>query len=139
MASVYQKAFTGTPYSSVQTRFAALHTSSIMRTSQTIAANLLITIPLAIAQNQLQYSNSFALPGHNVAFDYVIVGTGTASLGIAYRLAEDGTKTVAVLEAGGFYEQGDGKPLWSRHTIRNTIALLRARSGMHPTAWTGAF
>jgi choline dehydrogenase len=27
---------------------------------------------------------------------------------MAYRLAEDGTKSVAVIEAGGFYEQGNG-------------------------------
>jgi choline dehydrogenase len=29
-------------------------------------------------------------------------------LTIAYRLAEDGTKSVAVIEAGGFYEQDNG-------------------------------
>jgi choline dehydrogenase len=29
-------------------------------------------------------------------------------LTIAYRLAEDGTKSVAVIEAGGYYEQDNG-------------------------------
>lgn len=37
-------------------------------------------------------------------FDY----TGTAGLTIAYRLAENGTNSVAVIEAGGFYEQDNG-------------------------------
>jgi hypothetical protein len=79
-----------------------------MRTILPISASLLITIPLTTAQPQLQYSNSFGLPDHSAIFDYVIVGGGTAGLAIAYRLAEDGTKTVAVVEAGGFYEQESG-------------------------------
>lgn len=33
---------------------------------------------------------------------------GTAGLTVAYRLAEDGTKSVAVIEAGGYYEQENG-------------------------------
>lgn len=36
------------------------------------------------------------------------MGGGTAGLAVAYRLAEDGTKSVAVIEAGGFYEQENG-------------------------------
>lgn len=44
----------------------------------------------------------------NATYDYVVVGGGTAGLAVAYRLAEDGTKSVAVVEAGGFYEQENG-------------------------------
>ncbi|EME44923.1 hypothetical protein DOTSEDRAFT_87417 [Dothistroma septosporum NZE10] len=44
----------------------------------------------------------------NATYDYVIVGGGTAGLAVAYRLAEDGTKRVAVVEAGGFYEKENG-------------------------------
>lgn len=33
---------------------------------------------------------------------------GTAGLTIAYRLAENGTNSVAVIEAGGFYDQDNG-------------------------------
>ena len=40
--------------------------------------------------------------GTNATFDYVIVGGGNAGLTLAYRLAEN--YTVAVVEAGGFYE-----------------------------------
>lgn len=40
----------------------------------------------------------------NTTFDYVVVGGGTAGLTIATRLAEAGVGTIAVIEAGGFYE-----------------------------------
>jgi choline dehydrogenase len=49
----------------------------------------------------------FGLPG-NKTFDYVVVGGGTAGLAIATRLAEDSSKLVAVIEAGSFYEIGNG-------------------------------
>ncbi|KAL4817014.1 hypothetical protein BDW67DRAFT_190504 [Aspergillus spinulosporus] len=44
----------------------------------------------------------YGWPGQ--AFDYVIVGGGTAGLAMAHRLSEDGSNSVAVIEAGGFYE-----------------------------------
>ena len=47
---------------------------------------------------------SFGAPGTNATFDYVIVGGGTGGLAIATRLASDPAITVAVIEAGGFYE-----------------------------------
>jgi choline dehydrogenase len=34
--------------------------------------------------------------------------SGTAGLTLAYRLAESGTNSVAVIEAGSFYEQDNG-------------------------------
>lgn len=40
------------------------------------------------------------------SFDYVIVGGGTAGLTMALRLAE--SNTVAVIEAGGYYEMDNG-------------------------------
>lgn len=48
-----------------------------------------------------------AIPG-NATFDYVIVGGGTAGLAIASRLAENPSLSVAVVEAGGFYEVDNG-------------------------------
>lgn len=66
---------------------------------------------LAFAGRFTQYvvpGNHFGIPGENTTFDYVVVGGGTAGLTIAYRLAEDGTKTVAVIDAGGCYEVENG-------------------------------
>ena len=49
----------------------------------------------------------FGLPG-NATFDYVVVGGGTAGLALARRLAQDANTTVAVVEAGSFYELDNG-------------------------------
>lgn len=51
---------------------------------------------------------SFGYPGSNATFDYVIVGGGTAGLTVAARLAENPSLSVAVIEAGGFYEVDNG-------------------------------
>ncbi|OAG01984.1 glucose-methanol-choline oxidoreductase [Paraphaeosphaeria sporulosa] len=48
--------------------------------------------------------SSFGVPGDNRTFDYVVVGGGTAGLTIATRLVEAKAGTVAVIEAGSFYE-----------------------------------
>lgn len=49
----------------------------------------------------------FGVPGQDATFDYVVVGGGTAGLAIAMRLAQ-AFKSVAVIEAGGFYEADNG-------------------------------
>lgn len=51
---------------------------------------------------------SFGLPGTDATYDYVVVGGGNAGLTIASRLAENNTASVAVVEAGGFYEIDNG-------------------------------
>ncbi|KAI4172566.1 MAG: hypothetical protein LQ346_008578, partial [Caloplaca aetnensis] len=51
---------------------------------------------------------SFGVPGSSSKFDYVIIGGGTAGLTVAERLSEDPTVSVAVIEAGGFYELDNG-------------------------------
>ncbi|PSR83010.1 hypothetical protein BD289DRAFT_370488 [Coniella lustricola] len=43
----------------------------------------------------------------NATFDYVVIGGGTAGLVVAARLAE-ANRSVAVIEAGGFYPVDDG-------------------------------
>lgn len=71
---------------------------------------LLLATP-ALTLGSGLYSNSFGVPGVNATYDYVIIGGGTAGLTIAARLAEDEEVSVAVIEAGGFYqiENGNGR------------------------------
>lgn len=52
--------------------------------------------------------SSFGNPGVNASFDYVIVGGGTAGLTLATRLAQNGSYSIAVVEAGSFYELDNG-------------------------------
>lgn len=52
--------------------------------------------------------SAFGLPGTNASFDYVVIGGGTAGLTIATRLASTPGVSVAVVEAGGFYEIDNG-------------------------------
>ncbi|PLB55930.1 alcohol oxidase [Aspergillus steynii IBT 23096] len=49
-------------------------------------------------------ATSLGTPGKDASYDYVVVGGGTAGLTIAGRLAQEGGFTVAVVEAGGFYQ-----------------------------------
>ena len=50
----------------------------------------------------------FGVPGRPGSFDYVIAGGGTAGLTIARRLAANTINSVAVIEAGDFYEFSNG-------------------------------
>lgn len=49
----------------------------------------------------------FGVPGQNATFDYIVIGGGTGGLTVAMRLAQ-ADKSVAVIEAGGFYEVDNG-------------------------------
>ncbi|KAI4258800.1 MAG: hypothetical protein L6R42_004894 [Xanthoria sp. 1 TBL-2021] len=60
-----------------------------------------------LSKSQL-LGNSFGVPGQDATFDYIVVGGGTAGLAIAGRLAANPAITVAVVEAGGFYEIDNG-------------------------------
>ena len=51
---------------------------------------------------------AFGNPDTNATYDYVVVGGGTAGLTIASRLAAESSISVAVIEAGGFYEADVG-------------------------------
>ena len=80
-------------------------------------ASLVLLFSLACARGAPLWSNdlnggslvgsSFGVPG-NQTFDYVIVGGGTAGLALANRLSENPAFSVAVIEAGGFYEIENG-------------------------------
>lgn len=72
------------------------------------ALSLLITQVQGYYRNGPIHGNNFGVPGQNASYDYVVIGGGTAGLALATRLAEDTSLTVAVIEAGGFYEQDFG-------------------------------
>jgi choline dehydrogenase len=74
-------------------------------TAHSITANFLFTEQ--ITDSQLLGSH-FGVPDTPTTYDYVIVGGGTAGLTIARRLAANTSITVAVIEAGGFYELDNG-------------------------------
>ena len=71
-----------------------------------ILPSISIAAPNPISRQLL--SSSFGVPGNDASFDYIIVGGGTAGLVMATRLAEDFSNSVAVIEAGGFYEIDNG-------------------------------
>jgi choline dehydrogenase len=70
---------------------------------------------IVTAQERL-FSSNFGYPGRNASFDYVVIGGGTSGLTLASRLAAT-SASVAVIEAGGFYEVENGNnsvvPLYS--------------------------
>ena len=86
--------------------------------SQLSLVGLLATTTATSAQSELNLwdygqtqpllGTSFGIPGTNATFDYVVVGGGNAGLTIASRLAQNSTASVAVVEAGGFYEVDNG-------------------------------
>ena len=50
----------------------------------------------------------FGVPGLSATFDYVVAGGGTAGLALARRLAANSALSIAVVEAGDFYEFSNG-------------------------------
>lgn len=70
-------------------------------------ASLALTLA-STAEARKLWSSSFGIPGVNATYDYIVVGGGTAGNAIAARLAEDSSVSVAVIEAGGFYEIDNG-------------------------------
>ncbi|KAL8801769.1 MAG: hypothetical protein Q9182_004241 [Xanthomendoza sp. 2 TL-2023] len=74
-------------------------------------ASLVIAIDAAAHQpHHLPFARPFGWPSRDKddSFDYIVVGGGTAGLTLATRLAQGCTFSVAVIEAGGFYEQDNG-------------------------------
>ena len=76
-----------------------------------LITGLLVLVSSTASSLQQPFSapaDHFGISGHNATFDYVIVGGGTAGLALAYRLAQNASLSVAVIEAGGFYEIENG-------------------------------
>ncbi|KAJ4413891.1 hypothetical protein N0V82_008246 [Gnomoniopsis sp. IMI 355080] len=73
-------------------------------------------------------SSSFGIPGRNETYDYVVIGGGTAGLTVASRLVEQGVGTVAVIEAGTFYETTTGN-------VTDVPALTTTWAGKAANDW----
>lgn len=58
--------------------------------------------------NNRPFGSSFGTPGVPATYDYVVVGGGTAGLTLASRLVQQNAGSVAVIEAGTFYEISNG-------------------------------
>ncbi|KAK0635965.1 hypothetical protein B0T17DRAFT_481296 [Bombardia bombarda] len=71
--------------------------------------SLLLSLTFAtsgFAKRRRLASSAYAIPGSNATYDYLVIGGGTTGLALASRLAE--SASVAVIEAGGFYELDNG-------------------------------
>ncbi|KAI0122231.1 putative GMC oxidoreductase [Daldinia grandis] len=68
-------------------------------------ASIAQAIPLdSHIQARRLLGSSFGMPGDDATYDYVVVGGGNAGLALATRLVEQKAGTVAVIEAGSFFE-----------------------------------
>ena len=79
----------------------------------TLAITAAIIAALAAFSQQRPQPNAApgtptGIPNEDKTFDYVIIGGGTAGLAVAARLVEGSQNSVAVVEAGGHYEQDNG-------------------------------
>ena len=105
----------------------------------------LVTFAQAYYRGGPIWGNNFGSPGRNASFDYVIVGGGTAGLALAERLAEDTSLTIAVIEAGGFYEEDYGNNsvvpglglIYDATTTLYTQAFPAVDWGINTTPQTG--
>ncbi|PYI06947.1 alcohol oxidase [Aspergillus sclerotiicarbonarius CBS 121057] len=82
----------------------------------------------AVLDHPPPLGSSFGVPGKNATFDYIVVGGGTAGLTLATRLAEQQAGSVAVVEAGGFYEIDNGN-------LSQVPASTNQFTGRSPTDW----
>lgn len=80
----------------------------LLSNAHTTSAALVLVCLVTVSCAGRLLGSSFGLPGQDATYDYVIVGGGTAGLTIATRLAEQQAGSVAVIEAGTFYELGNG-------------------------------
>ena len=103
------------------------------------SASVLLGAACAAGTSAASYHHSPASSGsqdRTSVNDYVVVGGRTAGLATATRLAEDTLNTVAIIEAGGFYEIDHGNSsVVPRYVLASPIHRRRARTVNRP--WIG--
>ena len=76
-------------------------------------------------------------PHDEGAYDYIIIGAGSAGCVLAYRLGEDPNTRILVLEAGGD-DRAVMVQMPSALTIpMNTVRFNWGRAADQPAAWAG--
>jgi choline dehydrogenase len=84
------------------------------------SASSAVIVPQLSGPGRITGTN-FGIPGRNAAYDYVIVGGGLAGSVVASRLTEHSNASVALIEAGSFYELSNGNwsqiPYWSEQWV----------------------
>lgn len=136
-----------------------------MHSTKSCLLSFCLWVAAAAGQNLLTFvdgsignvlGSAFGEPGTNATFDYVIVGGGTAGLTMATRLGSDPAISVAVIEAGGFYEIDNGnrstvpgyanyytgsdpnnyQPLvdWDFTTVPQTVCFIECRKFTQPVS-----
>lgn len=130
-----------------QTPFASLALAIGLWASQPLADSYTDFI-----SGQELIGSHFGVPGLSAQYDYLVLGGGTGGLAMARRLASDTNSTVAVVEAGDFYEFANGNftqipafasqfvgsnptsfnPYldWYQYTSRQTVRYPRPRSSL---------
>lgn len=85
--------------------------------------------PQSVAQNRLT-GTSFGHPGQNTTYDYIVVGAGLAGGVVAARILENTNATVALIEAGSFYELANGN--WSQIPFYSRQYIGGSQDDIHP-------
>lgn len=104
--------------SSINIRFSNSSLYALSITESTLASSSFFP---PYASPGILTGNIFGRPGENRSYDYVIVGGGLGGSTVATRLIENTNATVAVIEAGSFYEISNGNwsqiPYYSRQYV----------------------
>lgn len=77
-------------------------------TMYTLLPLYFLLVSAVCASSSSPLGKFFGRSGQNATYDYVVVGGGTAGLALASRLASRPEITIAVVEAGSFYEISNG-------------------------------
>jgi choline dehydrogenase len=107
--------------------------------SHSTLATLLALLPLSTCnplaveiELDVDVDIKFGVAGKPATYDYVVVGGGTAGLAMASRLSEK--YTVAVIEAGTFYESVNNQSTVPE-TLVNFLSTSTDPSTWAPTDW----